>query len=298
MDRAAIVANLSNQLPSWADRQAVCRATGLVDVQLAGDAGAVWASIVEEAEAQGRLEALLLAAAKYRPRDRTLAVMAGLPPPTARGGSWGLWVAFGALALMAVVARWQAPSGDEGAEVPDAERKVEAAAASAVPAAPAAVPPAPAPEDVPAAVDAAAAIPVAPPAAPSVAAPVPAPVVPVPAPVAAAAPIATPPAAAPVTPPAAPAEAAPAAGRRGACGGGGYAYVASGRAPGQGQVWTVPGSIYVRSDYPKASNGWDSKAGVVCALPAGARVELADAPLRIEGGAVWVRVRPDKILLP
>jgi hypothetical protein len=291
MDRAAIIANLTSQLPSWADRQSVCRATGLVDVQLAGDAGAVWASIVEEAEAQGRLEALLLAAAKYRPRDRTLAVMAGLPAPAARGGSWGLWVALATLALMAGVARWQSPGGD----VVEAPAALEVSAKPTPP--PAAAPAGPAAVAAPAPVASLkapeAAAPPAPPQAPEM------PAVPA-APAAAAAPA---PAVAAAAPPSAPAptpaeSVAPGAGRRGSCGGGGYAYIASGRAPGEGQTWTVPSSVYVRSDYPKASNGWDSKASVVCALPPGARVEMADAPLRIEGGAVWVRVRPDKILVP
>jgi len=98
------------------------------------------------------------------------------------------------------------------------------------------------------------------------------------------------PAAAPAVPKAAKVAAAP-KGAKPACGAsGGYAYVSDGSAPRMGEVWSVPRSINVRVDYPRAANGWDSKSDVVCVLPAGTKVPVSGRPVPVEGGAVWVPV--------
>jgi hypothetical protein len=96
--------------------------------------------------------------------------------------------------------------------------------------------------------------------------------------------------AAPVAAPAAPAAGVPKGGRS-VCGGAvGYAYVAEGRVPRMGEVWTVPRSLNVRADFPRVENGWDSRSAVTCVLPPGARVRVSDRPVPIEGGAVWVPI--------
>ncbi|HMV70460.1 MAG TPA: hypothetical protein PKA64_26705, partial [Myxococcota bacterium] len=98
--------------------------------------------------------------------------------------------------------------------------------------------------------------------------------------------------AAQVEPRPAAAPASPKKGRRDPCDGGrGYAYVTDGRPPRLGEVWTVPRSINVRADYPRADNGWNSRADVTCILPPGARVQITERPAPVEGGAVWVPVR-------
>ncbi|HMV69373.1 MAG TPA: effector-associated domain EAD1-containing protein, partial [Myxococcota bacterium] len=113
MDRHTLVAHLARVLPAWSDREAAARAAGLTDVQLAGDAVTVWTHLLDEADAQGKLDALLHAAWERRPRDRVLSAAAGEEgAPLLRGSSTGLWFALVALIGVAAVARWWDPARD------------------------------------------------------------------------------------------------------------------------------------------------------------------------------------------
>lgn len=324
MDHNTLIAHLARVLPSWADRQAVVRGSGLKDVQIAGDALACWQLLMDEAERQGRTEQLLKAAFRARPRDRVIAAAAGEDAASVvRGSSWGVWAALGVLVAAAGVgAMWNPEQAPEKVDAPASEGvrggRPAASASSDLPGATgSASTPAPLPLNVPvppppsakaAAATAAAAAAAAVPAGEPLAAPAPAVVAPpkgappasgeekplssddlgrlasIPQPAVAE------PAAAPAVPKASKVAAAP-KGAKPACGAsGGYAYVADGNAPRMGEVWSVPRSINVRVDYPRAANGWDSKSEVVCVLPPGTKVPVSGRPVPVEGGAVWVPV--------
>jgi hypothetical protein len=75
----------------------------------------------------------------------------------------------------------------------------------------------------------------------------------------------------------------------------GYAYMGASTTLAVGDVWAVDRPLNVREEYPGRDNGWNPRATVVCVLPSGVDVELYEAPIQVDGGAVWVRVSGDKV---
>lgn len=63
-----------------------------------------------------------------------------------------------------------------------------------------------------------------------------------------------------------------------------------------GDVWTVDQATNVRADYPRAENGWSPRSPRVCGLLTGRKVRLGEDPIRVDGGAVWVRIEEGWIL--
>jgi outer membrane biosynthesis protein TonB len=301
MDRHALVAHLARVLPKWSDRESAARSAGLTEVQLAGDPAGVWAHLVEEAEAQGRTEALMRAAWSLRPRDRVLAAAAGEEgAPLLRGSSTGMWGSLVLLMVVAGTARLMA-TPEAAPEVEPVPAATPAPPPAALPAEPLPPPPnplgrqAPAGEEQPPSAEELGRLAAVPDVARAEAPPRPPRPPPAPAEAKvvdpkAEAKAADPKAADPKATPTTTAEARK--GRKDPCNGGrGYAYVTDGRAPRMGEVWSVPRSINVRADYPRADNGWNSRADVTCVLPPGAKVQIAERPVPVEGGAVWVPVR-------
>jgi hypothetical protein len=88
----------------------------------------------------------------------------------------------------------------------------------------------------------------------------------------------------------------PAPAGRGACQGReGFAFVAPNLAPSAGSTWVLQSAANVRADYPRADNGWNKSAPVVCVLQAGARVFVGSKPVPVPGGGMWVPIKGDAV---
>jgi hypothetical protein len=316
MDLDSIARQLARALPAWGDREAVARAVGLRDVQLAGRADTAWRLLLEAADATGKVTELVQTAARRRPRDRTLAALAGFPLPTQRGAFTGRWLALGVLVVVGLIARWSmTPESEPTTDADDAGKPVVASVPN--PAAPATAnladleaeaardPLRAAAEEARAGQPGATAEGVLVPTTPTPS------------------PTSTPPAAAPSGAPARGEEQPPpvavmaelaavpraeaerastqeparaASAGRGPCQGrNGFAFVAPNLAPSAGATWVLPGAVNVRSDYPRADNGWNKSAPVVCVLTAGSRVFVGSKPVPVPGGGVWVPIKGDAV---
>lgn len=65
--------------------------------------------------------------------------------------------------------------------------------------------------------------------------------------------------------------------------------------PGKlGYTLTLDRGVRIRSDYPRAENGWLAEAPTRCVLGPGSRLKIAKEPVQIEGGAWWVPVVGDR----
>lgn len=314
-DRRRAARVLARAFPSWSERSDLASAAGLTDVQLAGDAMAVWRTLVDEAVDQGRYAALVRAAGRRRPEHpgvvRLLgAVDEGRIAPAGLGTTPSRLVAAAAVlaGLLAVAWVWT------GSSAVDAE---DASGADAL---------AVAPEDAQAAADETptpdddAQPPPSPPAQDDGAAAAPEPSgddpgredrgavtgeepgavedpPPEPAPAAEPAPVVEERADATPTP-------TPAStGGVGPCDGAvGWAYAGDAGGPADGlragEVFVTPQAVNVRQAPPLAENGWSPRTPRVCVLPAGARVTLGRDALSVAGGAVWVEVRGEAVGLP
>ncbi len=280
----ALASALAVAFPSWEDRAELAREAGLGDVQLTGDALAVWKDLVDEGKQRGRLEALVRAADARRAGWRNARWTRFLPLA-------GLVVVLGVVALLY---RSTATVEDMAAEdVGTARTPVEATAApDALPAdgaGGAASPGASAdeardkakPSDRPngapaagvAAPDAASTPSAAPPsAAPSAATTTkPTPVGTAPATVA------QPSVRDPVTP--------------GNCGGKrGWAYLGETTDVVASDAWTVTRSYNVRTDYPRHDNHY-AMAPAICVLHPGDVAAIPDGPTKVDGGAFWIHIQ-------
>ncbi len=285
----ALASALAVAFPSWEDRAELAREAGLGDVQLTGDALAVWKDLVDEGKQRGRLEALIRAADARRAGWRNARWTRFLPLA-------GLLVVLGVVALLY---RSTTPVEEmAGEDVGTARTPVEATAASEAlptdgtggagsPGASAEGVPDPAqPSDLSSgAPPAEVAVPKAAPT-PSNAAPAPSTAPPAPAAAstakprpAAAAPasVAQPSVHDPVTP--------------GNCGGKqGWAYLGQTTDVVASDAWTVTRSYNVRSDYPRRDNHY-AMAPAICVLHPGDVAAIPDGPTKVDGGAFWIHIQ-------
>lgn len=317
---------LARSLPDWSDREAVASASSLRDVQLTGAAPRAWRALVDEAVAQGRLPALIRAAARRKPDDATLARLAGglehgrllLPRPGR------LALAFAAGVVVAGVYVWTTRSApdklDDGAEPVyaedvDADRPTEperpAVAASAeAERAPSAEAPDAAGDAATQAQAATPEVAEAPgeagreqaPAAADVEPPNPEPERAAGADEDDARAEEAAAARAPAAPPAeaaAPSEAraptprpssAPCAGQAG------FAYLGADTELSVGDVWSVATAVNVRAEVPDANNDFNARSELRCVLPSGVRMRVEQAPIAVPGGAYWIPVRGEWFL--
>lgn len=266
-----LATTLAAAFPTWEARSALAREAGLGDVQLTGDATAVWRDLVDEGAQRGRLEALLRAADTRRP-----------------GWRRARWLRYAPLAaVLAVLA--VAPLAYRLVVPADVDAPVDAAPAAAAVSPDEAAPPDASPElAAPANVPGQAA-PVAAPeqAAPAVQSPEqPAPAVQAPA----AAPVVQAPAVAPPTD-RKPATAPPAAPAPGSCAGKtGWAYLGTTTDVVASEAWTLTRSYNVRTDYPRRDNHY-AMAPTICVLHPGDVVAVPDGPQPVDGGAFWIRIQ-------
>jgi hypothetical protein len=305
--RAELASFFARRFPTAALRARVAGHAGLPAADLPADATAAWRALVDRAVDRGRLDALLDAARAAAPGDANLEELRRLlvPAPRAKGSAVTLVnlvlvlaVTVAGVAIGIVVpGMWRAEEASseetnppvKAEEPPAAERAATEQTgpddAGAVPAAGnetlGATPPA---TDPPA--EAAGLPPDAPTPAPPVARPVPPPR---PEPVVEGE--------AAVRPPAA------AASRGGGEAGGDVPFGCNvlgdrvgwwfqpGSAPGeQGDTITLPSSLNVRLDFPRAENGYSRGADVVCRLRGGTRYTLSQAPVRGGPSGWWVPV--------
>ena len=303
-DQRAIVRLLSSALPSWAERSAVCSAAGIKDVQLTGDALAAWRHIVEEAQLQGRLDRLVIAAHKRTPDHPGLArVVARLE----ESGELRVSSPAGLYAFIGVVLVATVVGIVSSAEMlaPEVNARTGFGTPSSVPTSVAddEVPPAPAPESLgkpaPDAPDA--------PAGPTTNEPslepqppkqpanddlrvesdppvINTPSVPTP--------VEPPPVATSVEGTATEKRAstpAPKANR--ACRNqSGWVYLGDEKTVRSGATWTVDTYRNVREDLPSRENDWNVASPRVCVLGPGWQVEVTAEPVLISGGAWWLQV--------
>lgn len=277
---------LAGALPTWEDREFVAKAADLGDAQLTGsDSAEVWAGVLRDGLQAGRLDKLLIAAARRRPGHRGLARLgaaaeAGHLPVMYREGGLTVWLGLGGigLALVLVAVAVLLGSSQGPALVVDGPDETEAPAPR--PTTPATVAPS-APDPVPAPVPAAVPAPGAPPpvsfedqlrGVPEVAVPAPAP-------------------------------SGPAGEPDGPCPGTrdavvGYAWAGEASPGDKGDFWELDRHVNVRADFPKAENKWNSRAKTVCVIPPGAAIELVEGVMAIRGGAFWVPVVAGHIRMP
>ncbi len=282
--RIAMARLLARGLPSWQDRENAASRAGLTDVQLTGSPQQVWELLVDEAVAQDRLGDLVRAASRLAPDDVALQRLAdGMSQGKVATPGPGLRLAIAGTALMALGGFFLLGSSDpvgEG-EVPQAAEQHEDRALRVEPAqvetpAPTEVAEAPAeaPEvaEAPQPVDEVEQAPQPPVEQPAEVEPV------------AATP---PPAAAPPTTPGVPCESS-----------GGFAFLGE-QASGvsAGREWVVPRAVNVRLEYPSEANRWNARTEVQCVLPRGARVSMAQDPVRVDGNVYWVYVAPGSVRL-
>lgn len=296
-DQRAIVRLLSSALPSWAERSAVCSAAGIKDVQLTGDALAAWRHIVEEAQLQGRLDRLVIAAHKRSPDHPGLArVVARLE----ESGELRVSSPAGLYAFIGVVLVATVVGIVSSAEVlaPEVNARTGFGAPSSAPTSVAVdeVPSASAPEpsgkptrDTPAvpATTAASLEPPPPmrPADDDVR------VEPDP-PVTNAPSVPTPPVSTSVEGTATEKRASspPPKANRACRNQSGWVYLGPEKTVRSGATWTVDTYRNVRQDLPSRDNDWNVASPRVCVLGPGWQVEVTAEPVLISGGAWWLQV--------
>lgn len=296
-DQRAIVRLLSSALPSWAERSAVCSAAGIKDVQLTGDALAAWRHIVEEAQLQGRLDRLVIAAHKRAPDHPGLArVVARLE----ESGELRVSSPAGLYAFIGVVLVATVVGIVLSAEVlaPEVNARTGFGTPSSGPTSVADddVPPAPAPESLGKSTPDAPAGPATnepssepqPPKQPvddEVRVEVNPTVINAPS-------VPTPPVATSVEGTATEKRASspPPKANRACRNQSGWVYLGDEKIVRSGATWTVDTYRNVRQDLPSRENDWNVASPRVCVLGPGWQVEVTAEPVLISGGAWWLQV--------
>jgi hypothetical protein len=291
--RKPLIDALSRAFPSWEDRNNLARAAQIRDPQLTGDAAQVWEGLLDEAEAQGRTEALGNAvAAAGRPKLADAIRRGGLDAERPRAVVLGAALMASALFLFLFYVALD-PAGESpgvqvestasrtlregsahehenwpGGEVLDHVRAERPGREEPVVADPEGEP---AVEPVVEADPAAAAEGSPPTEDPEHAS-------------TEEAERATP-AAVPATPSAEQTGWGKCLGRPGERIG--YAW-AGDTAPGE--PWHIEAPVNVRIDYPRAENDWNTSSATVCILPSGVDLALPEGTIAVAGGAVYVPV--------
>ncbi|MCB9781267.1 MAG: hypothetical protein H6742_22055 [Alphaproteobacteria bacterium] len=277
----------ARRFPDRSELDQLARTAGieLADT-LAGDVQTVWSTVIVEASVQGRLRRLARTLAAQDRDDANLQEVCGLILRAERRPMAPI-LAVAAVGVVVLVAatgfalRMASPSADE---------TVAATAPVAAEVAPAAAPAEPTEAVEPAAVETAAVEA----AAVETAAVETAAVAAATAPASSPEPASTEPASKPVrTASIAPTATHTAAAVPAGCDGApgqvvGYWYAGRTSPGAKGDVITLDQAVNVRADYPDRHNGYDSSARVQCTLGAGARFELAEAPIHVPGDAYWV----------
>ena len=270
--RQSAVRLLSRRFPDFTDRGRLAERAGLTAaVQLTGDAERVWADLYDAAVERDRLRALLLSAHRLRPEDRALARLAGVPPEGPLVPVWA-WVGLAAVALGATIYLLRGagerpdppaappPTGEAAPLPPEEEALIEELTAPAA---------------APAGEEAAAGGRAAPDAAPD------------------------PAEAEALADAAREAQVRDVEAREGPCQGEpgeivGYFYAREALEPGR--LHRLVGGVHVRAQYPNQKNRWNTRARVICVLPAGTGVIIRRAPIPVGEGHWWVPVEAGAVL--